>query len=330
MVIPVGRSADKQPPFEFLEPVLIVRFKIPENLPYPARTVLGAVQMALKIKRAAAERLIHEGGVMCRGKPLIQTHLRIEVGDTLELDYAPQPIRQGKSLGGRQQRFEIVFDDDLLIVVNKPAGLLTVPTPKRESNTLQSQLRKWLARQQPGKMALCVHRLDRLVSGLLVFAKSYEAADLIRDQFAQRKPERLYTAIVAGVPQQSQGTVRSYLSTDDDLNRQSSLNPEEGELAITHYRVKEVWDGVSLLEIRLETGRRNQIRVHMADLGHPVLGDPRYQRLLAEHPLWPYDRIALHAETLALIHPTSGELLRFVAPWPQEFRDLRKSLQPRS
>jgi 23S rRNA pseudouridine1911/1915/1917 synthase len=283
--------------------------------------------MALKVKRKDAERLIHEGGVICRGKPLMQTHMRLEVGDMLEMDYAPQPVRQLKSLGRSMDRFQIVYDDDWLMVVNKPAGLLTVPTPKRETNTLQSQIRKWLSRQQPGAQAVCVHRLDRLVSGLLVFAKNFETADLIRSQFEERKPERLYTAIVTGQPAQSQGTIRSYLSTDDDLNRRSSNNPEQGELAITHYRVKEVWQDVSLLEIQLETGRRNQIRVHLADLGHPVLGDPRYHRLEAEHPMWPYERIALHAETLAIKHPVKDELMRFIAPWPQEFRDLRKRLR---
>jgi 23S rRNA pseudouridine1911/1915/1917 synthase len=291
--------------------------------------VLGVVQIALKIKRAAAQQLIHEGGVLCRGKPLTQTHMPVDVGDLLELDYAPQPAPLPKQSANRGERFEIVFDDENFVIVNKPAGLLTVPTPKREPNTLQSQLRKWLERQQPGAQALCVHRLDRLVSGLLVFAKNYATADLIRSQFEARKPQRIYTAIVAGIPQESQGTIRNYLSTDDDLNRRASNDPGAGELAITHYRVKEQWNGVALLEIRLETGRRNQIRVHMADLGHPVLGDPRYHRYDAEHPLWPYERIALHAETLGLEHPDTGEELHFIAPWPQEFRDLRKRLNRR-
>lgn len=306
---------------------MIIRFKVPESLPAPARTVVSVVQMALKVKRKAAEQLIHEGGVICHGRPLMQTHMRLEVGDTLEMDYAPQPVRQAKSLKRSMDRFQIAYDDDWLIVVNKPAGLLTVPTPKREPNTLQSQIRKWLSRQQPGAQAVVVHRLDRLVSGLLVFAKNFETADLIRAQFEERKPQRLYTAIVAGKLSQPEGTIRSYLSTDSDLNRRSSDNPDQGELAITHYRVKDVWQDVSLLEIQLETGRRNQIRVHMADLGHPVLGDPRYHRLEAEHPHWPYERIALHAETLAIKHPIKGELMRFTAPWPQEFRDLRKRLR---
>ncbi len=287
---------------------------------------MGAVQVALKVNRSVATRLIHEGGVTCRGRLLSQVHQRVEVGDHLEIDYAPQPAKVPKSQSGSPARFEIVYDDSSFIVVNKPAGLLTVPTPKRESNTLQSQLRKWLARQQPGAQAVCVHRLDRLVSGLLVFAKSYSVADQLRSQFADRKPERVYTAFAYGKFQSPKETIRSYLSTNDQLNRVSSSDPEKGELAITHYRVIQQWTEVAHLEVRLETGRRNQIRVHLAEHGHPILGDPRYRPKEAQHPLWPYQRIALHAETLVIRHPESGQVMRFVAAWPQEFRTLRRRL----
>lgn len=306
--------------------ILLVRFSVTEQLPLPARTAVGVVQAALKVKRPAAQQLIHSGCVTCSGRIILQSHIRLQVGDCVEIQYAPQPVRAAKIDSGAGQRFEIVYDDDSLIVVNKPAGLLTVPTPKRESNTLQGQLRKWLARQQPGAQAICVHRLDRLVSGLLVFAKSFEMADQIRAQFEKRKPERQYTAIVSGHLDSPSGSIRSYLSTDQQLTRVSSLDPSAGELAITHYTTTERWKDVSLLQVRLETGRRNQIRVHLADLGHPILGDPRYRPEQAEHVLWPYKRIALHAETLSILHPVTGELLRLAAPWPQEFRDLRKQL----
>ena len=202
---------------------MIIRFRIEASLPLPARTVLGAVQIALKTRKSVAEQVIHEGGVTCRGRLLCQVHHRLQVGDQLEIDYTPQPLKPLKGQSASSSvRFEIIHDDSSIIVVNKPAGLLTVPTPKRESNTLQSQLRKWLARQQPGAQALCVHRLDRLVSGLLVFAKSFEAADAIREQFASRKPQRRYAAFVAGKMKESQGTIRSYLSTNDQLSRLSS------------------------------------------------------------------------------------------------------------
>ncbi len=293
----------------------------------PARTAVHVVQAALKVHRSVAEQLLHDGYVRSRGRALTQSHTRLNVGDEVEIDYMPQPAKVTKAKANTNARFEVVYDDEYLIVANKPAGLLTVPTPKREANTLQSQIRKWLDRNQPGATATCVHRLDRGVSGLLVFAKSYEVADKLREQFAARKPERIYTAIVRGLVPSDQGTFRSYLTTDEALNRYSVDNPADGELAITHYRVKERWLDTSLLQMQLETGRRNQIRVHLAEAGHPIIGDPRYRSELAEHPLWPLKRIALHAETLGLTHPETGESLQFSAPWPQEFRDFRRRMK---
>lgn len=286
------------------------------------------VQAALKVKKSVAEKLLHDGAVQCGGRVISQSHFKLQVGDELEIDYAPQPIRVARRKSSPQVRFEILHDDEQVIVVNKPAGLLTVPTPKREKNTLQSQIRKWLERHQPGAKAICVHRLDRLVSGVLIFAKSEEVADALRSQFAARKPERKYAAIVRGEVKDKAGSFRSYLATDEALNRYSVASPEQGELAITHYVVRQRWSGATLIEVRLETGRRNQIRVHLAEAGHPIIGDPRYRPEEAQHEQWPYTRIALHAETLGLLHPASGEPLQFTTAWPQEFRDFRRGVRP--
>lgn len=256
-----------------------------------------------------------------------QTHFKLSVGDELQIDYAPQPVQtRRKSAKSSRLRFEVVHDDEHIILVNKPAGLLTVPTPRREQNTLRCQVRKHLERMQQTAKAICVHRLDRGVSGLLVFAKNEEVADQIRSQFEARKPQRKYAAIVAGKVENATGTFRSFMKTNrETLDRYSVDEHEEGgELAITHYRVKEYWRGATLVEVQLETGRRNQIRVHFAEVGHPVIGEPRYEVQKAQHTLWPHKRIALHAETLGLTHPATGETLLFKAPWPQEFRDFRR------
>lgn len=303
---------------------MIIRYAVTSQIPQPARTAVNIVQAVLKIRRGMAEALIHEGAVRCGGRIVKQSHWLCQVGDELEIDYAPQPVQRVEPKTKLQTRFEVVHDDEYIIVVNKPAGLLTVPTPKRESNTLQSQVKKWMARSQLGRHAICVHRLDRGVSGVLVFAKSQEVAERLRDQFAARKPERKYIAIVQGRVVQPTGTFRSYLATDAALNRYSHSDPSAGELAITHYRVKEAWRRTTLVEVQLETGRRNQIRVHFAEAGHPIIGDPRYRALEAEHPAWGVKRIALHAETLGLVHPQTQERILFSAPWPQEFRDFRR------
>lgn len=307
---------------------LITHYRVDERLPWPARTALHIVQAALKVNRLTATRLIHEGAVICRGRPITHTHARFEVGDEIEIDFVPQPVKPTKGKGkSRSPRFRIVYDDPQLMVVDKPAGLLTVPSRDREKNTLKSQIDKWLAKQRGGASSTCVQRLDRGVSGLLVFAKDPQTAQQLRQQFAQRKPQRKYAAIVRGHFPRQQGTFKSYLTTDPKtLNRYSVDDPEAGELAITHYRQVEKWQDVSLVEVQLETGRRNQIRIHFAEAGHPILGDPRYHPAEAEHPLWPFKRLALHAETLGFVHPESQEFIQFSAPWPQEFRDLRRKL----
>jgi 23S rRNA pseudouridine1911/1915/1917 synthase len=307
---------------------LTIRFTVSPNIPLPARNLLSVVMAALKTKKAAAEDLIRTGHVQLKGIPLTRIQTVLEIGDTIEIDPEFDLPPKQTLIPAKRAPFEVLFHDPHLVVVNKPAGLLTVPTPSRESNTLQGQLRRWLKgqrQQQSGEDAICVHRLDKLVSGVLVFAKSHEVADRLRDQFEARKPERLYRAFVRGKPQRASGTVESYLSTDDDLNRRSSEDPQAGELAITHYQLEESWDNISLLAIRLETGRRHQIRVHLSDLGHPILGDARYSPAAADDR-WPYIRIALHAETLGFKHPVTDQSMRFVAPWPAEFRTLRREL----
>lgn len=313
---------------------MIVRFPINAHLPPPARNLLNVVQTALKVSRSIATKLIHEGAVSVRGRTLSQTHLLLKVGDIVEIDYIPQPVKtpsKKKRTKSAQSRrtFEVVHDDADIIVVNKPAGLLTVPSPKREKNNLRDLLRRWIEQNsaQPEEAkAICVHRLDRGVSGLLVFAKHQPAADALIQQFSNRKPDRSYCAIVQGNLAKPKGTIQSYLATDPQtLNRFSVENEADGELAITHFVVKERWNGVTQLTIRLETGRRNQIRVHLAEAGHPIIGDPRYRPREAEHPSWPHQRIALHAERLGFLHPTTQEKLEFEASWPQEFRSLRRT-----
>lgn len=312
---------------------MIIRYRVDERLPLPARTAINVVQAAAKTNRRSAEQLIHDGAVICRGRLITQTHHRLQVGDEVEIEYAPQPTKQiSKKSKGSRQRFEVVHDDADIIVVNKPAGLLTVPSPHREKNTLLSQIDKWLQSSRRDRVPdayslVCVHRLDRGVSGLLVFAKSEEIATRLRDQFSNRKPARTYAAIVTGTLQEEKGTFTSYLTTDpQSLTRYSVENPEEGEIAITHYCVKERWNEATLVEVRLETGRRNQIRVQFAEFGHPIIGDPRYKPEAAEHHLWPHKRLALHAERLGFQHPLSQQTMNFIAPWPQEFRDLRRKL----
>lgn len=244
-----------------------------------------------------------------------------KAGDRIDVRWDPHRRYHPKSKPAKAIGFEVVFEDEHLIVVNKPAALLTVPTPYREKNTLIDKVTAYLKQKDRRGEAFVAHRLDRGVSGLLLFGKSLEISMKLRDQFELRKPQREYIAIVRGVLTSHEGTIRSYLATDGNLNRFSTDDAEAGQLAITHFRIVAPLDDATLVQIWLETGRRNQIRVHFAEKGHPVLGDPRYQTRLAAHPRWSARRLALHARSLGFTHPVSGESYRFESALPPEFTE---------
>ncbi len=276
------------------------------------------VQELVGLSRSQITGLFDHGCVRVGGAICTQPGQRLAAGDRIEVSYDPHQRYHPQPKARRNLGFEVVFEDKQLIVVNKPAELLTVPTVRKETNTLQQKVAEYVKHVSKGRDALTVHRLDRGVSGLLVLAKSQEIVRQLKDQFAASKPEREYVAIVAGHMDQSQGTFESLLATDKDLNRFSTDDEEIGQLAITHFRVIARLTDTTLVQVRLETGRRNQIRVHFAEAGHPVLGDSRYQPELAAHPHWQYQRMALHARLLGFEHPVTGKPLRFEAPLPVE------------
>lgn len=306
----------------------IENLRVPNNIPAPARQLASVLKNLLGLPTSHCMWLIENNCVAVNQRPCRKGHLQVQPGDLIQVDRIPMPIAQPslRKNAGSRGSIEFLYDDPDLCVVVKPSNLLTVPTQYREGQTLVGRVERRLKDRDPKAKVFCVHRLDRDVSGVLVMAKSLAVAEKLRNQFADRKPDRQYIAIVAGAVQEDTGTIQNYLATDENLNRYAVKDPSQGELAITHYRVRQRWHDSTLVEVRLETGRRNQIRVHLADLGHPILGDPRYRRDLATHRSWPYRRIALHAESLGFVHPTNGQPIRFVAPWPQEFRDFQRSV----
>jgi len=276
------------------------------------------VQELVSLSRSQITGLFDHGCVLANGAICTQPAQRLVAGDRVQIKYDPNQRYHPKPKPRRNLGFEIVFEDKHLIVVNKPADLLTVPTVRAETNTLLFKVADYVKHVNKGRGAFAVHRLDRGVSGLLVLGKTQKIVRDLKDQFAASKPEREYLAIVAGSMKQPAGTFESLLATDKDLNRFSTENKAIGQLAITHYRVISALRDTTLVQVRLETGRRNQIRVHMAEAGHPVLGDPRYRPEQAAHPHWPHKRLALHARLLGFEHPVTGQPLRFEAALPAE------------
>ena len=278
------------------------------------------VQELVGLSRSQVTGLFDHGCVLVGGAVCTQPGQRLAAGDCVEVHFDPHQRYHPKPKPRTNLGFGVVFEDKHLIVVNKPAELLTVPTVRQETNTLQHKVAEYVRHVSKGRDALTVHRLDRGVSGLLVLAKSQEIVRKLKDQFAASKPEREYVAIVAGHVQKEHGTFESLLATDKDLNRFSTEDKEIGQLAITHYRVISRVGDATLVQVRLETGRRNQIRVHFAEAGHPVLGDARYRPELATHPHWPHKRLALHARLLGFEHPLTGQALRFESALPEEMQ----------
>jgi 23S rRNA pseudouridine1911/1915/1917 synthase len=291
---------------------------------------VGRVDLVLKTitgrSRSQLRGMCLNGCVQINGREVTEPSTAVKEGDVIDVRFDPQRKYRETWLGKlshksprglfRCKTFRVVFEDDYLIVVDKQAGILTVPTERQEPRTLVDEVSRYLGGRN---RALVVHRLDRETSGLLVFAKRSEIAGALQDQLRLRAPEREYLALVAGIMTADAGQFESYLATSKRLSRYSVNNPDGGEHAITHFAVKARFPEATLVSIKLDTGRRNQIRVHLSEAGHPVIGDRRYRPQLASHLDWPYARLALHAHVLGFQHPVTGENLRFVSEMPRTF-----------
>jgi 23S rRNA pseudouridine1911/1915/1917 synthase len=230
--------------------------------------------------------------------------------------------------GKRVGALHILYEDQSLIVLNKPAGLLSVPLPREDEPSLQAQVRQHL-KSQHKRQTLVVHRIDRDTSGPVVFAKDFKTQQKLKDQFAARQPERVYWAFVYGVPVAAQGEWRDLLVWDDEALRQRQPRAADAVTheAISRYRVVEAFAEAALLEVTLVTGKRNQIRMQAALRGHQLIGEKKYVSQPAPRRLIEFPRQALHALRLGLRHPVDGRALTFEAPLPADLQQLRQKLQ---
>ena len=223
----------------------------------------------------------------------------------------------------------VIYEDDAFIVLFKPAGLLAVPLKRREDAPSVVDHLVTHFRSQGKRKPLVVHRIDRDTSGLVVFAKTAEAQNALKAQFKRREVERVYRAVVYGHPNPSSGTWRDRLFWDPKALIQKETHPRDpkGKDAICRYETIETFAATSLIEVRLETGKRNQIRLQARLRGHTLVGERRY--VFGPETLRPiaFGRQALHAYRLAFAHPISGLPMRFEAPIPDDFLALLASLR---
>ena len=245
---------------------------------------------------------------------IITTHAlaRLVPGQTVILD------RSKQKMAFRSNDLGVVYEDPYLLVIDKRAGLLSMSNNTRQQ-TVQTVLNRYLEKGGSRCTSHLVHRLDRDTSGLMVYAKDVKTQRSLVEGWQQLVTDRRYVALVSGELEKEQGMIRTWLTEDNHFVTHSSPVDNGGTLAITHYKVLRSAKGYSLVELELETGRKNQIRVHLSDMGHPIVGDFKYGS--SDESLL---RLGLHAYLLAFRHPVTGKCLRFETPVPDSFEKLMR------
>jgi 23S rRNA pseudouridine1911/1915/1917 synthase len=279
------------------------------------RTLLGNVSWN------AARKAIDTGKVYLNGERVLIGTTKVSQGQTLELRaHTPRASSTGRLGPGA-----LVHVDSQVVVVEKPAGIATVPFEDSERNTLDVLVANLLARGDRPRPLHVVHRLDKETSGLLVFARSLEALRTLKSQFRFHSVKRRYLALVHGSA--ASGTIRSRLVTDrGDGRRGSTDNPRLGREAITHVQRLEALGTATLVACRLETGRTHQIRIHLAEQGHPLLGERVYSKGYTGD-LLPAPRVMLHAAELGFVHPSTQRPLLFESDLPADFESVLQRLR---
>lgn len=264
-------------------------------------------------KRTAIKQLLKYDQVKVNGNVTSQFDTPLEPGSTVEVNFT-RPF-----VTFRNRRMQLVYEDEHIIVANKGYGLLSMGNDKIKEGTAYSILRDYVKDQDPRNKLFIVHRLDQHTSGLMVFAKTMQAKDGLQHNWNNMVRRRQYVCVVEGKLDPAEGTVKSYLAENSKFLVYSTDDPKEGKPAMTHYSTIKSANGYTLAEVELETGRKNQIRVHMSDLGHPIAGDRRYGAKTS-----PIHRLALHARTLVFIHPITRKLMEFETPIPASFASMVK------
>ncbi len=262
--------------------------------------------------RNSIKSLLGSHRVTIDGAPVTQFNFKLYPGDTIIISNSP--IRKKT-----RSNLPIIYEDEDLIVMNKPSKLLSVPSDNEKGSTAFRMVNDYLQQKDKHNRAFIVHRLDEDTSGVLMFAKNNKMAQALTDgdNWNNLVKKRGYYAIVEGHLEKSEGTITSYLKKNAQNMMYSSKKKGDGQYAITKYKIIQESKDYSLADVDILTGRKNQIRVHFGDLGHFIIGDDKYGE-----PANPIKRLGLHAYELDIVHPFNGKLMKFKAPMPKEFSAL--------
>jgi len=270
------------------------------------------MQQKVKKSRSAIKLLLTHKQVKVNNKVVSLHNYQLVTGDLVTI-HKTTKTQESKQLQG----LKIIYEDNALVVINKEAGLLTIATDKEKRETAYSIVSEYLKDSDPKSRVFVLHRLDRETSGLMMFAKDKEVQEIMQKNWDDIILTRSYVAVVEGTLSPEEGSIVSWLTEDKNYVMHSSFIDNGGQKAITHYRTLKANDHFSLIELNLETGRKNQIRVHLQHVGHPIIGDKKYgsrANLIK--------RVALHANELTFVHPITRENLQFKLGIPEKMRSL--------
>lgn len=262
-----------------------------------------------KNSRNSVKSILTRGQVSVDGRSVTKHNFKLRAGQQVEILSNKTAMSESMITG-----LTIVYEDEAIIVIDKEAGLLSMAAKNKDEKTAFSEVSAYIRNQNPKERVYIVHRLDRDTSGVLLFAKSEEVKMKLQDNWEDMAKERIYTALVEGNVRKDKGTVKSWLKETRTFKVYSNPTDNGGQLAITHFRKVRHNQRYTLLEIRLETGRKNQIRVHMEEIGHPVVGDKKYGSTVN-----PLKRLGLHATSLTIVHPVTSEVMKFETDIPPAF-----------
>lgn len=258
--------------------------------------------------RNSVKSILTRGQVIVDGQSITKHDFPLKPGQQVTINWVAPPT--SKDLKG----IKILFEDDDLIVIEKDSGVLSMSTGKGPEQTAYRQLTEYVRQMNPKNRIFIVHRLDKDTSGVMMFAKSEKVQQLLQETWKKSIKERKYVALVEGKLEKDEGTMTSYLKEAKTHLMYSSPDSKGGKIATTHYKVMQTNGKYSMLEVQLETGRKNQIRVHMKDIGHPIVGDKKYGS--KDNVI---GRLGLHAQVLAFKHPMTQKGLTFESKIPKVF-----------
>ena len=291
------------------QPDRIVTWDVPETT-----TLLAFVEKRLADhSKTKVKSMLKHNQFAVNSMPTSQFDTPLEDGDQVRVNFT-KSFRVFSS-----PRIKLVYEDNDILVINKGYGVLSMGTDNIKEGTAYSIMREYVKYSDPRAKVFIVHRLDRDTSGLMMLAKTMEAKDTMQHNWNNMVLNRKYVAVVEGVIPDDEGVVKSYLAETAQFEVYSTQDPTKGQLAITRYKVLKRSSGYTLVELELDTGRKNQIRVHMKDLGHPIVGDRKYGASSS-----PIRRLALHARTLRFVHPITRKEMNFELPVPTRFAGLVK------